>query len=396
MGLSMRNDVIVLGGNHQNPLGVIESLSQKGIRPYVIINDNGDSSFVLKSKYIKRGWICSTEEQIQECLLENFSHLTSKTVVIACNDNMASFLSNHYNQFQSFLLMPGIPQQGALTAWMDKEKMTEAAQKIGLTVPKSWLVKKGAIPQDIIYPCVTKSLTSVHNGKSEFTICNNKDELEAFLAHQAHSDTIQVQQFIDKEFEFQYLGCSLNGGEKIIIPGRTHIDVTTHFNNITFLKYTGSKVIEDSTTLTNTEKFIQHTGYSGLFSVEFMHGKDGKDYFLEMNFRNDGNGIVVTAAGTNLPFIWYLYNSGDDYVSEIKKSVVKETYSVPEDSYLISMLQGDITYREWRRNMKKANCYISYFKGDTKPFWGLIWLQKRAILASMAIYIFRKLHLRKK
>lgn len=372
MGLSMNHDVIVLGGNHQNPLGVIEALGQKGINPYVIINDKNKSSFVLKSKYIKQGWICSTEAEIINCLQEVISHQSSKSVVIACNDNMASFLSDHYNQFRDFLLLPGIPNQGELTAWMDKERMTEAASKIGLTVPKSWIVQKDAIPQDVIYPCVTKSLTSVNNGKSEFTICENRKELEDFINNQAHSSTIQVQQFIDKEFEFQYMGCSLNGGETIIIPGRTHIETTLHFNNITFLKYQADKIINDPLTLTKAEEFIRQTGYSGLFSVEFMHGKDGKDYFLEMNFRNDGNGIVVTAAGTNLPYIWYLYNCGGDYISEIEKSEVKDTYSVPEDSYFISMLQGDLSFCEWRKNMRKVNCYLTYFKGGvTQNLFGL-------------------------
>ena len=391
----MGSKILVIGGNHQNPLGVIEALGQKGLRPYVIINEPCKSSFVLKSKYIQKGWLCATEEETIQCIFTNFSQSEAKTVVIACNDNTASLLSDNYDRLSDFLIIPGINRQCAVSEWMDKEKMSEAAESIGLTIPKSWRVSKNNMPSDIVFPCVTKSLTSVKNGKSEFTICNNQKELNDFVANQAHSGTIQVQQFIDKEFEFQYLGCSLNGGEVIIIPGRTHIDVTTHFNNLTFLKYTESKVIEDSKTLTNTEKFIQHTGYSGLFSVEFMHGKDGKDYFLEMNFRNDGNGIVVTAAGTNLPYIWYLYNSGGDYLSEIKKSVVKETYSVPEDSYFISMLQGGLNYSEWRRNMKKANCYITYFKGDTGPFWALMWLQKRAILASMVIYVLRKLHLRK-
>ena len=391
----MQNKILIIGGNHQNPLGVIEALGQKGLRPYVIINCSNRSSFVLKSKYIQKGWICTTDDETVNCILKNFCNTSDKTVVITCNDNMASLLSDHYDKFKDFLIIPGINRQGAVSEWMDKEKMSEAAESIGLSIPKSWLVSKNNMPSDIEFPCVTKSLTSVKNGKSEFTICNNQKELNDFVATQAHSGTIQVQQFIDKEFEFQYLGCSLNGGEEIIIPGRTHIDVTTHFNNLTFLRYQKDKVVADSETLSKTEDFIRMTGYSGLFSVEFMHGKDGKDYFLEMNFRNDGNGIVVTASGTNLPYIWYLYNTGGDYVSEIKKSVVKETYSVPEDSYFISMLQGDMTYREWRRNMKKANCYLSYFKGDTKPFWALMWLQKRAILASMVIYVLRKLRLHK-
>ncbi|MDD3666811.1 MAG: ATP-grasp domain-containing protein, partial [Bacteroidales bacterium] len=179
------------------------------------------------------------------------------------------------------------------------------------------------------------------------------------------------------------------------IPGHTHIEMITPFNNITFLRYHESKVIEDSTTLSKTEAFIRHTGYSGLFSVEFMHGLDGKDYFLEMNFRNDGNSFVVTSAGTNLPYIYYLYCIGGDYKNEIAQSKVEESYLMPEDSYFMSMLEGELTYKEWRENLKKSTCYLTYYEGNTKPFWDLIWLQKRALLSSVVRYVLQKLHIMK-
>lgn len=35
--------------------------------------------------------------------------------------------------------------------------------------------------------------------------------------------------------------------------------------------------------------FIRDLGYSGLFSLEFIRDKSGKDYFMELNMRNDGN-----------------------------------------------------------------------------------------------------------
>ena len=51
---------------------------------------------------------------------------------------------------------------------------------------------------------------------------------------------------------------------------------------------------------------------------------------MEINFRNDGNAICVTAAGFNLPYIWYLYNTGGNYREEIEASKVKPTYVMPE------------------------------------------------------------------
>ena len=379
----MDNRVLVVGGNHQNPLGVIEAFGQKGILSDVIIMGKYKKSFVLKSKYIAQSWICPTDEDVITTVLSNYTDTENKAVAVACCDDAACLLNDYSEVLERFLYLPGTQPQGSLKHWQDKECMAEAAAKIGMTIPTTWVVRDKVIPTDMEYPCITKSLTSVKFGKSEFALCRNEDELRDFLENKACSGSIQIQKFIDKEFEFQFLGCSLKGGEEIIIPGDTYIEPGNGFNNLTFLRYKKGKVVESPTTLQNCKAFIKQTGYSGLFSVEFMQGKDGNDYFLEMNFRNDGNGAVVTAAGTNLPYIWYLYNTGGDYKKEIAASTVHETYSAPEDSYFISMLEGHLSYKKWRENMKKVNSFITYFPGDTKPFWALLWLQKKPIFAAL-------------
>lgn len=390
----MINRVLVVGGNHQNPLGVIEAFGQKGILSDVIIMGAGKKSFVLKSKYIARSWICHTDEEVISTILDNFTDRQSKAVTVACSDDAACLLNDNSDVLNSVLYLPGTKHQGSLKLWQNKEFMTEAAGKIGMNVPMTWSVKDGEIPYNIDYPCITKSLTSVKFGKSEFSLCRDEAELRDFLEHKAYSGAIQIQRFIDKEFEFQFFGCSLNGGDIVFIPGDSYIEPGNGFNNMTFLKYRKSKVVESPSIVQLCKEFVRTTGYSGIFSIEFIQGKDGKDYFLEMNFRNDGNGAVVTAAGTNLPYIWYLYCTGGDYQAEIASSEVKETYSVPEDSYLCSMLRGDIPFRKWREDMKKVTSYITYFHGDTRPFWALMWLQREAILKSAVIGVLRKLKLK--
>lgn len=42
------------------------------------------------------------------------------------------------------------------------------------------------------------------------------------------------------------------------------------------------------------KKFIKHIEYQGLFSMEYLRDKQGNDYFMEINLRNEGNGICVT------------------------------------------------------------------------------------------------------
>lgn len=389
----MDAEILILGGNHQNPLGIVEALGRKGLKSNVIIHSDHKSSFVLKSKYVKRGWILKSREEIISCIIENFNDYTSKAVAYACNDDMACILGDNYETLKDILFLPVIPGNGNMRRWMNKEFQGDIARSVGLITPEEWLITNGQIPSDIVYPCITKSLTSVGKGKSEFSLCNNREELQKFFGSHPGNNEIQVQRFIDKEFEYQFLGLSLNGDEEIIIPGRTQIEHTSHFNNLVFLKYQQDTLVKGHDLLPEVKKLIKRSGFSGLFSAEFIHGKDGKDYFLEVNFRNDGNGIVTTASGTNLPYIWYLYCTGGDFKNELEKSTVADTYLMPEDSQFMLMLEGDISYRTWRENLRKTTCFLTYFKDDKAPFRALLWLQKKPLAILTAKYLLRKLHI---
>lgn len=224
------------------------------------------------------------------------------------------------------------------------------------------------IPEDIFYPCITKAISSVAGTKIDnIRVCNDYEELKSFVESSGHSATLQIQRFIDKAYEFQFLGCSFDDGNEIIISGRTHIDRPNGLENAYFLRF--DKVEEELKPLENkVREFILETRYNGPFSVEFLRDKNGTDYFTEMNFRNDGNAYCQTCAGINVPYIMYLYYSGGDYKAELRKSYVHQIYMVPEIRYLLYKLSGEFGWKEWYRNMKKANCYTTYFKQDKAVF----------------------------
>jgi len=381
----MKTKTLIIGGNHQNPLGVIESLGRRGIKSEAIIVCSVKHSFVLKSKYVDKGQVAPSYYQVYNILTKDYADPNVKYIVYACCDDAAAFLDRHKNQLPKNLILPGIKDSRLIDNLAKKDAMAALALSLGLDVPKTKTLDKESSLIGIEYPCVTKSITSVGYGKTEFSLCHDDVELCNFLQKIPKGEIIQIQKFVEKDYEFQFLGCSIDGGRQVIIPGYTMIENTLDFNNLTFLEYrTLDKDERMNNLIEKSIKYVQATNYTGLFSIEFLHGKDGKDYFLEMNFRNDGNGLCVTSAGTNLPYIYYLWASGGDYQSELQKSYVNKVYSIPEDSYFISMLKGDISFKKWETDMKRANCFITYFKGNTKPFWSLIYLQKRAISAVFA------------
>ena len=363
----MKYNMLIVGSDHHNTLGVIESFAETEVRPSVIVLTSSSWAYVLKSKYVRNGWICHTEDEILHIMLSHFSNMNEKTVVYSTCDRVSSVLDKHYDVLKEHFVLPNTKEGGSLTAKMSKEYMSSLARKIGLSVPKTWIVKDGMLPDGIEYPCITKAISSIEGSKDNICICSNEHELSLFLERKAHCPTIQIQKYIDKKFEFQLLGCSMGYGNEILIPGRTHIDRPNGMDNTFFLRFDKYEAEFESLVL-KVRAFIKSTGYQGPFSVEFLRDKNGVDYFTEMNFRNDGNAYCVTASGTNLPYIYYLYNIGGDYQCEIRKSYVKTTYLTPEFYYFKFFLSGEFGLKEWLRNMKRTTCYTTYFRNDKRPF----------------------------
>lgn len=102
---------------------------------------------------------------------------------------------------------------------------------------------------------------------------------------------------------------------------------------------------------------------------------------MEINFCNAGNGTSVTNAGVNLPYIWYLYNSGLDYSNELK-SIMRQ-YVMPEFTELGMWYSGQIRWTQFRKDMKLADVYMDFDCDDPAPTNG--WYSYRRLFICMLI-----------
>jgi len=232
----MKNKVLVIGADHHNTLGIVESLGQKGLNSYVLIVGENINSFVLKSRYVIEGWVCSSPEQVVDEMLKHFSDTKNKVIVYSSYDNVSSVLDSSVQRLSPFFILPVTNMPGSLERKMSKEYMSDLAREVGLDVPRTWMVSDRKVPADIEFPCITKAISSVEGSKKNIKICKKREELEEFLANSEHCPIIQIQKFIIKDFEFQFLGCSMDNGKHIIISGRTHIDRPNGIDNTFFLR----------------------------------------------------------------------------------------------------------------------------------------------------------------
>lgn len=355
------NKVIVIGGTHHNSLGVIRALGERGYDVEFVNFCPVGEDFVSKSKYVSKYQKLNGVDEVCE-YLKCRDVSDNKTVIISCADAVTEHLNLHLPELENHYCISGVPKQGMMVDLMDKTTMIEMAAKQGIYAPAIW-----KLPEDksmVTFPCITKCYISSHGGKSDIVILHSNEELEFFL--QNNQGEIFAQAYINKKEEVQLIGCSLRGGEEVIIPGMSKIIRSQPNTNTGFLEY-GSLESFYKEIAEKAKLYIKDCQYSGLFSFEIMRGSDNKIWFLEINFRNDGNAWCVTKSGINLPVIWVKSCLGESYEEEIR--VPNKILMMPELQDFKLVLQRRVSLVQWLKDWKRTDFFMEYDKKDKKPFF---------------------------
>ncbi|MBR5033750.1 MAG: ATP-grasp domain-containing protein [Bacteroidales bacterium] len=368
--------IVVVGISHHNTLGVIRALGRKGLSRQLHLILIGVSDNISCSRYIsnKRLFRIPSEATLVETLDASLIGTSGNpAIVICCSDSSIAVLDASRSLLKDRYILPSASfVYGGIQGLMGKDIQATIATEVGIHIPDSTLlnVKEKSFNLSLekwdCYPCILKPIDSIQGHKTDIHICPDKASLISDIKSSACTKFI-VQKYIDKDFEFQLIGCSLKGGEDVVLPGYTRIIRQPDNTNTGFLQYSpiGDQMRD---ALSGARSFLKKIGYSGLFSIEFLRGKDGVDYFMEINMRNDGNAICVTDAGMNLPYIWCAYNSGEDYSSEVTNGV-KSLYCMPEFDDFVFVLKGKLSLGTWLKDVRKTQSFMEYSKDDKRPFY---------------------------
>lgn len=378
-------EIFIIGGNHHNTLGVLRSLGYKGVKSNLILVTEATRPYTKFSKYIKNLFIVCNDKDAVTLLIKKKKSL-EHAVVIACSDGASAAIDQNYDQLNDVYSIPGC--NGHLTKYMDKEIMSQTGKTVGFNVPRSWVVETVSDIDNVDYPCITKPILSKDGKKTDIKICKDRKMLEDTI--QAGSCyRYQVQEYIEKDFEYQLIGLSINQGKEVVIPGISRCVRPCPGTNTGFLHYIGLDKI--SVPLEKCIDFIRKVGYSGLFSIEFLRDKNGIDYFMEMNFRNDGNAICVTASGSNLPYMWYLANTGGDYKQETVSSKFKPVYVMPEFAdFSCFVLSRKISFWTWLKDVRRTDKFMEFDNNDMKPFFVELNNKFCSALRRIKYYLWKK------
>lgn len=367
-------NTIVLGTNHYNTLGLVWSLGEAGHKVTLLLYDC-KNSFVNKSKYVDKTVLIHDGDNVIDLIKELASGFDDKPVVFVSNDADATLLNAHYKELFDYCFFEGGRPDGSINQYRDKDTGENLALKCGFTIPQTATINN---PDEINsislkYPIVIKANNSIHGGKSAMHRCANKQEAEQFLQGLPKDYyPLQVQQFIEKDYEIMLLGCSLYGGNRVICP-------IANKKIRQYPKYVGLGSWSESVEVAGNselEQLAQHVSqymreieYTGNFSAEFLYSK-GKYYFLEINLRNDGTSWLSTSSGFNLP----------DMVcrSFVDGNVTDEGCTFRKMFFMNIMAdfnyvkQREIGFWKWLKQFNNDTCYSHYNKNDKKPFFAYV------------------------
>lgn len=373
-------DIIVIGGIHHNALGVIRGLGYERRlierMLFIIWGTNKKSNLITASKFVNKDNVVSCENEDSLIgFLKVLDVERRKPVVVSCTDAVTEVLMKHRDELTGKFFLPGASIYPSKDV-MSKTVQVQMAVEAGLNIPPSFEIETKIANHsniDILYqsayPCITKPITSVDGGKESIHIANSKEELITILQG-IKSRRVQIQKYISKSLEFQLIGVSLKEGENVIIPGYTQLIRQPKNTNTGYLRY--SPICQLNFDLSKIQKFIKSIGYSGLFSVEFLRDKEGNDYFMEINMRNDGNAYVVTKAGVNLPYLWYLYNTKGLIPEGQKICFEKSIYFMPELQDFKNVLNGSINLFKWLGQLWHTEAKAVWDLKDPAPFFRMM------------------------
>lgn len=378
-----QNRVVIIGGDHQNTLGVIRALGANGYITDVIIHGIAKKRpLCFHSKFCTGQKLVVSESELDLIrtlfLLEN-----TGTAVVPTSDFAQYCIDKHYNDLKRSFILPSIGcQQGQICKYMDKLEQVQLAQGAHIRMAKSAAFYLSDVTESDIetcistvgFPCILKPQVSAQGSKSDISLAKNeaefKEQLQSFV--QKGYMQILVQEYIQKSYELCTFGCiTRNTG-------------TAHYGTLKKIRYYPYKdgaslsyacFVENNPRILQVIEFLKKIGYNGLFDFEMF--AVGNDFILnEINFRNSGNSWALIQNGLNAPAIWV----DDVYgISCLKTDTVfarPDCYFMNETSDIHYVLDKKISFKNWLYQLNRVSAFNKFDKDDirgTLPwYWDMI------------------------
>lgn len=378
--------VVVTGRNYCNILTMTRALGEAGydvevLRVYKMKPSRVNLLHQMKpdahSKYVKEFHECiahNNPEIVMKALIKMASKSKGeKKLLVPVDDYLACVVDNYLEELKDLFILPNIADKpGEISRLMDKNEQKKLAEAFDLPMLFGTLIKsengRFEIPKEMVYPCFIKPNVSMNSTKAKMAKCENREELQKTLEKYALKEDFEmlVEEFADIKAEYSILGVSIK--EQVIAPGIFKVIEGGHRER------KGVTIIGESVDSSRFQKMIEECvryigslNYTGLFDVDLIETKDGKVYFIELNFRAGASTHLFTKMGINLPGMYadYLVKGKNlDCDVSVKDSGIR---FVSEKVLMEEFARSDADIATVRKYMAEADVCFIKDNADPKP-----------------------------
>ena len=360
-------DFILFGEGNYNTLGVLHCMAAKGVEVFLLLIGSGKrflhGEVLGYSKYAHYGCSVSTEQEGVEWLLAHQSDFPQGTIIYPTSDTAETLLDAHYDELSAHFHFPNCGKQGEVTRWMEKDVQTALAAQHGIRTLQSMYTNNADCDLNkVTYPCMVKPLISISGSKGDMRVCANRQELDEALVSAKHTKEFIIQQYIQNEADLLFLGIRLPNGE-VWLPSLVKKPGVSSTGEYTHAIVT-TAVPEHLPELEEVKSYVGALNYVGPFSIEFGLEK-GKNYFFEINLRNDGTSHYPLASGVNIPYVYY---------RACKKELTPDDMCYTRGEYpmvdevldIRRVLSREISFGDWWRIFRVAKAHRYYVSFDKR------------------------------
>ncbi len=369
---------IVLCGDNINALSLVRSLGEAGIRPIVIVVQEGHIPLIEKSRFIS---VLHQTDSIEDSykILLSLADENLKPFIYTSDDNHQSLLDKNYDVLKDKFFFFNCDESGRITQLMNKAILCNLAEECGFNVPAREVVDRGTLPHSLSYPVYTKTLTPYQYGwKMDAGIYYTPEDLANAYGHMVSKEFL-LQEYIKKKDELEIHGFSINEGQDVYFSFCSHY---FRMSETTFGFYKYYKRFQDEDLKQRIVQIIRKARYTGLFEVEFLVDENDEKWFLEVNFRLPLSNYACTYGGENLPFLWAKSMlSGQVESADAVKTREEFTFMNEVSDFMTSVVNKEVPFKTWLKELRNCDCLVLYHKNDTRPFYFYIWNRlKSAVL----------------
>lgn len=370
MNVMIKNEVVIIGGNHHNMLGIIRMLGEKGIYSNAIIINSNRYAFVKKSKYLKKFDIIEENEKIIiELLLKKYINENYKTILIPSSDFAESLIDANYDELKNYFIIPNIDNKAnKVNYYMNKYVQYELCKNNNIKMAQTWRVDIQDNNYEFVkykYPCILKPINSVGALKGDITICKNIEELKKAINKfkKLQYKFAVLQEYINFDQEYGLIGCCHD--KKVILPGiiKKQRIYPEKKGNVSYGLI--DNINNAGVDLKPIFKLLKKLNYSGMFDIEIFI-KNKNFYLNEINFRNSGNSYAYVYSNIYIIYLWILMILNIDTSTE-KKAISKSYYFQDETLEISQLIHKKISLKTYVSSFKNSKVYFVLNKSDIIP-----------------------------